>query len=229
MDSSTTLRIQEQLQSRTRDPDLSAQNADDATLVERMTGGDATALRQFYERHSPTVYGLCLRVLGGNAHDAEEVLLDVFHEFWRRASSYDASRGSPLGLLVTLARSRAIDLRRSRAGGLRAVTFEDIDTAAAAASTAVAVESRSPAATLAQRQECEQVRHAIRSLEPQQRQAIEGVYYDGLSHSELARALNKPLGTVKTHVRQGLLRLREALRELDPAGAGAGTGGDNAA
>jgi RNA polymerase sigma-70 factor (ECF subfamily) len=184
--------------------------SEDNALVRRMAQGDANALRQFYQRHARGIYALCLRIVG-NPHDAEDVLVDVFYEYFQRISGYEESKGSPIGLLVTLARSRAIDRRRSRMR-MRAVTLDDPITTSQAS---MVDESPRPDQEAATAQQGQIVRQALQSLQPEYRQCIERAYYDGMSHSEIAAALNKPLGTVKTYIRQGLLRLRDTLAELE--------------
>lgn len=179
-----------------------------------MMARDATALGEFYQRHAATIYALCLRVVG-DAHDAEDVLVDVFQEFWGRVESFDSSRGSPIGLLVTLARCRAIDRRRSRQTRMRLVSSEDPQQDGTAAQATPRGDSIPPDAQLASRQQRELIKSALASIDPQQRRAIECVYYDGMSHSEIAAAMDKPLGTVKTWIRQGLLRLRDVLMRND--------------
>jgi RNA polymerase sigma-70 factor (ECF subfamily) len=193
---------------------LQAQAGDDVALVRRMASGDTSALQLFYDRHSPGIYALCQRILH-DSHEAEDVLVDVFHEYWRRVGGFDTSRGSPIGLLVTLARSRAIDRKRSL-GRRRAVTLDEPATAAQAS---MIEGSARPDQQFALAQQRQQVRTALRSLDNNYRQAIECAYYDGMSHNEIAEALNKPLGTVKTYIRQGLLRLRDSLSKLEESGA----------
>jgi RNA polymerase sigma-70 factor (ECF subfamily) len=193
-----------------------AHGSEDAALVSRMARGDTDALRLFYQRHSRGIYALCLRILG-NAQDAEDVLVDVFYEYFKRVSGYDQTRGSPIGLLVTLARSRAIDRRRSRVR-MRAVSFDEPGTSNQAS---MIEDSTRPDEAASANQQQQIVRRALRSLPPEQRQCIERAYYDGMSHSEIAAALGKPLGTVKTYIRQGLLRLRDTLREPDSPSRGA--------
>jgi RNA polymerase sigma-70 factor (ECF subfamily) len=177
-----------------------------------MIARDTAALGEFYQRHSPTIYALCLRVVG-DAHDAEDVLVDVFHEFWGRVEAFDTSRGSPIGLLVTLARCRAIDRRRSRRTKMKLVSIEDPQAGGNVTSPTSPLRGDSipPDAQLAGRQQREQIRAALSAIDPQQRRVIECVYYDGMTHSEIAEALDKPLGTVKTWIRQGLLRLHDVL------------------
>jgi len=173
---------------------------DDFALMEAIASGDTSALRDFYDRHNGLVFAVCLRMLRDHS-EAEDLLVDVFHEVWRKSSRYDASRGSPLTYLMTLTRSRAIDRRRARPK----IAAGDID------NTDVASELPPDAPVLADETRVAVV-EALGQLEPAQRQAIECAYYDGLSHSEIAEKLNKPLGTVKTYIRQGLIRLRETLR-----------------
>jgi RNA polymerase sigma-70 factor (ECF subfamily) len=179
--------------------------ADDLELVQAMATGDAGALSSFYDRHSGIVFATCLRMLGDRA-TAEELLIDIFHEFWQRAGQYDASRGNPLTFLLTLTRSRAIDKRRTigKKSAVRLVSDEAAEPAA---------DSHADALTnLITSENAEKIRSALAVLEPEQKRAIELAYYDGMSHSEVAEALKKPLGTVKTYIRQGLIRLREGLR-----------------
>lgn len=177
--------------------------AEDAALMAAVAAGDRAALGRLYDRYARLVYALCVRVLR-DAADAEDVLIDVFAELWERRDRYDLTRGSPLTYLTTLARSRAIDRLRSR-GGTRPVSTEsstarELGTTDDAATPAMLAEQRT------------RVRAALSGLEAEQRACVELNFYDGLSHTQIAERLGKPLGTVKTYIRQGLIRLREALR-----------------
>ncbi len=179
---------------------------DDLGLMQAMAAGDATALSAFYDRHSPLVYATCIRMLGDRA-TADELLVDIFHELWQRAGQYDATRANPLTFLLTLTRSRAIDRRRgmNKRSNLKLATeaqsLNQPDMHAGALEGVIADEN------------ARMIRKALADLDPDQRQAIECAYFDGLSHSEIAERLNKPLGTVKTYIRQGLIRLRGCLRK----------------
>src|SRR4051812_13956618 len=104
----------------------SSETAEDSALVTRMAAGDPTALRRFYDRHASVSYALCLRILN-NPQEAEEVLIDIFHEFWRRAATFDVTRGSALGMLINLTRSRAIDRRRKTRNMPVAFEIQDYD------------------------------------------------------------------------------------------------------
>ncbi len=165
---------------------------------------DRDALAALYDRHSPMLLAICRRVLK-DAGEAEDVMTDVFFEVWAKADRFDSSRGNPLTYLVTLSRSRAIDRQRSRSSRPK-VTSDFTD----AASQTDPVPNPFESIHLKERQT--QVRAALSSLDPMQREALECSFYEGLSHSEIAEKLNRPLGTVKTYIRQGLIRLRDSLR-----------------
>jgi RNA polymerase sigma-70 factor (ECF subfamily) len=192
----------------------------DAIAIER----DEDALRQFYDRHASLVYAVCLRVLR-DRHEAEDLLVEIFHELWEKADRYDPQRASPRTYLMTLTRSRAIDRKRRLGSASSAATINepgDVDDAAqSAAGTSGSAAALSPVEVSILSERRGIVIDALRQLEPFQRQAIECAYYDGLSHSEIAQRMQKPLGTVKTYIRQGLIRLRRVLhRESDSFSAG---------
>ena len=192
------------------DVDVPTKTTDDYALMEAIAAGDDVALSAFYDRHSGLVFTLCLRVLRDRM-EAEDVLTEVFWELWSKSDRYDAARGTPLTYLLTLARSRAIDRRRS--GGKRRSLQAAGDTLGTAGADA---DQRSTAVTPLQDAVAKEFRakvlQAMARLDPAQRQAVELSFFDDLSHSQIAEQLNKPLGTVKTYIRQGLIRLRESLR-----------------
>ena len=168
--------------------------------------GDQTALASLYDQSSALVYSLALRMLADSG-DAEEVTIDVYHQVWRAARSYDSSRGSVTSWLVTLARNRAIDRLRSRA--VRARSEEPI----AKHSDVLSFAAGPDEATLAG--QCrKRILAAMAALSPEQREAIELAFFSGLTHAELAGRLRQPLGTVKTRIRLGMMKLREQLGEL---------------
>ena len=175
-------------------------------LIARMASGDREAFSAFYEQYAPLAYGLILRIVR-DAQDAAEVLQEVFWEAWQAAGSYDASRGSPEAWIFTRARSRAID--RVRSVRRRGETF------VAPLDEAVAGPARTddPVDRVADRST---VMGALAQLPEAQRQVIELAYYGGLTQTEIAERLTQPLGTVKTRMRTGLERLREALGRRRP-------------
>jgi RNA polymerase sigma-70 factor (ECF subfamily) len=166
-----------------------------------MARGDEQALASLYDRYRLILFGLMLRILHSRA-EAEDVLQEVFLQAWKKASNYDEARGRPFTWLVTLARSRAIDRLRS---------LDSRERVAQDAAREV-VEEVSDAATDAIRAEqSEVVRRALGELPSEQRRALELAYFEGLTQSEIAERLNSPLGTVKTRMRSGMMKLRETL------------------
>ena len=184
---------------------------DDFELMRAIAARDQAALRTLYDRHSGIVFSLCLRVLRDNS-EAEDLLVDVFWELWDKCGRYDAGRGSPLTYLTTLTRSRAIDRLRSRASASKVMTLAaDVEEVAPSPSSSQS-SSDNPLVQTIEAERRATVVAALQTLEPQQRRAIECAYYEGLSHSEISEKLGKPLGTVKTWIRTGLIRLRDSLR-----------------
>jgi RNA polymerase sigma-70 factor (ECF subfamily) len=176
----------------------------DATLVSRLLQRDVNAFEQLYDRHSRTVYCLVLRILQQTG-TAEEVVQDVFLQLWRNAAQYDSSRGPFVPWLFTLARNRAIDTLRLKSERQR--RREDQTEELPPVASAPEYERH-----LDEKRRAEKVRALMASLNPQQKRAIELAYFEGLSHSEIAAALKEPLGTVKSWIRNGLLRLKEGLQ-----------------
>jgi len=166
----------------------------DALLVSAIRAGDEQAMAQLYDRYSPIVYSVALRVLGDTGA-AEDILQDIFMQLWRRPDSFDASRGSLPAWLAVIARNRAIDSLRKR----RLET--DI---------ADVVLSVQPDLTGAEWSGAlEKIRGALGNMPPPQRSALEMAYFEGLSHTEIAERTGEPLGTIKTRIRSGLLALRK--------------------
>jgi len=185
-------------------PKGSEQVSPDATLMQQLLRRDVGAFEELYERHSRIVYSLVLRILR-QGPTAEEVVQDVFLQLWRNSSQYDVRR--PLvPWLLTLARNRALDhlrLKSERQRRREEQTEEFPQIAAAAPEYERALDEKRRA---------ERVRALIGSLPPAQKKAIELAYFEGLSHSEIAASLHEPLGTVKSWIRNGLLRLKEGLQ-----------------
>jgi RNA polymerase sigma-70 factor (ECF subfamily) len=175
----------------------------DRSTVARMAAGDQTALAEFYDHHGRAVYSLAFRILR-DQHDAEEIVQDVFAQAWRESGRYNMRRGSVIAWLMTLTRSRAVDrLRRRRSRPQTATPADpraDISDGAARADEQLIWTVR-----------VDQVRAALETLPFLQRITIELAFYDGLTHAEIAARLEEPLGTIKTRIRQGLLKLRERL------------------
>ncbi len=178
---------------------------DDAAWLARASDGDGAALAALYDQHARRVYSLALRVIGNEA-DAEDVVQEVFTQAWRQAGRYDATRGTVGAWLMTMARTRAIDRLRARRAqpDSSPAAADDIWATRAAATT-------DPADALATERDATRVREALKELPLLQRLAIELAYFEGLTQSQIAARLEEPLGTVKTRIRLGLLKLRDAL------------------
>lgn len=182
---------------------------DDQALIQRVASGDEQAVGLLYDRFASVLHAAAWRITGETA-DAEEVLVDAFAQAWRNASRYDAQRGSVGAWLMTITRTRALDLVRARGRRERAVSGAGADPEAAGVGASTWRYATSRSAEQSERRRLISI--ALQGLSAAQRQAIELAYYEGLSHSEIAEKLGEPLGTVKTRVRLGLQKLREALR-----------------
>ena len=177
-------------------------------LVRSTAIGNQLALHALYERAQRPVFTLIMRITS-NRETAEELTLDVFHDVWRRASSYDPANGSVLGWIMNQARSRAIDrLRFENRHKRTQPDGESVELAAAAAPDAHDV--------VALRQQSAALRSALSLLTVDERKAIEAAFFSGLTHVEVATQLGEPLGTVKTRIRSGLHKLRAAIRNGAP-------------
>jgi RNA polymerase sigma-70 factor, ECF subfamily len=178
-----------------------APEQDWAILVQSIAAGDQLALHALYERAHRIVFTLIMRITA-NRETAEELTIDVFHDVWRRASGYDAASGTVLGWIMNQARSRAIDRLRFENRKKRRHDDEAQPLAEAAAD---------PRDVLELREQGEAMRAALEVLTPGERQAIETTFFAGLTHAEAAVRLNQPLGTIKTRIRSGLHKLRQAM------------------
>jgi RNA polymerase sigma-70 factor (ECF subfamily) len=171
-------------------------------LLDGVARGDDAAFEQLYDRMSASVFGLVRRVLRDPAQ-AEEVTQEVFLEVWRSAPAFEPGRGSPSAWVLTMAHRRAVDRVRS------AQASRDRDDAAARRDAAVPYDVVGE--EVEARLEQERVRDALASLTELQRQAVQLAFYGGYTHTEVSELLGVPLGTVKTRIRDGLIRLRDAL------------------
>ncbi len=174
-----------------------------AVLLARIAVGDQSALAELYDASSPKVFGLAMKILGDHAA-AEETTLDVYTQVWRRISTYDAERGTPGSWLMTLAKHRAIDrFRSSYLERGRQVPLEQ------AAELPGREETPEQYSAGLERQRL--VQDALATLSADQRRALALAYYWGMRQSEVADQLKLPLGTVKTRIRLGMIKLREVL------------------
>jgi RNA polymerase sigma-70 factor, ECF subfamily len=173
-----------------------------ADLVRAIAGGDQRALHALYSQSHRIVFTLSMRITG-NRETAEEVTLDVFHDVWRKASSYDPAGGSVVGWIMNQARSRAIDRLRFEQRKKRLPGHAD--------SPLPMPDPSGPQEAFEAKEQGRRLRDALQSLTPDERQTIETAFFSELTYREVAERLNDPLGTVKTRIRAGLGKLREAL------------------
>jgi RNA polymerase sigma-70 factor (ECF subfamily) len=179
-----------------------ATSADLADLLRRSARGDEDAFAALYDATSRRLFGLVLRIVRDHAM-SEEVTQEVYLDVWRHCARFDPERGSALSWLMTIAHRTAVDrVRASEASRRR----DD-----AHAATSQEVEFDTTAETAQASLEAQRVRRALTTLTDAQRSAVELAYLGGYTHTEVARLLDLPLGTAKTRIRDGLIRLRDTL------------------
>jgi RNA polymerase sigma-70 factor (ECF subfamily) len=179
---------------------------EDVRLIKKMAAGDSAALGSFYDRWSATVYSIAIAVVR-SSQDAEEVVDDCFWQAWNQASRFDPGRGEVRSWILNIARSRALDKLKAA----RRRREDDLD----AAPTELLATATSIEAKIDEEKRAGDVASALRVLPDAQRQAVEMVYYGGLSQTEIAESTGAALGTVKTRIRLGMQKLREVLVPID--------------
>ncbi|MBI4491420.1 MAG: sigma-70 family RNA polymerase sigma factor [Chloroflexi bacterium] len=187
---------------------------DDQQLAALLRHRDERALAALYDRHSRLAFALALRLLRDRER-AEEIVQDVFVKLWRQPDAYTPERGQFQAWFLSVVHHRAVDALRAWAGERRHVAdTADSDLTEALPDRAPALDEQ-----IVRQSERDVVGRALSELPAAQREAIALAYFEGLTQSEIAARLGEPLGTVKTRIRTGMLRLRAALA---PAGAGVG-------
>lgn len=172
-------------------------------LLRRIASGDRPALAEFYDQVAGPLFSTATRILG-DAHEAEEVVQDVFVQIWEKAATFDAALGSPFTWAMRITRNRAIDRLRSRQRRTKlAAQFQENFEITAGGENA-AIELGEEAVV--------QIRSTVGNLPADQRRVIELAFFGGLTHVEIAETLGEPLGTVKARIRRGMLKLRESLQ-----------------
>jgi RNA polymerase sigma-70 factor (ECF subfamily) len=171
-------------------------------LVQSIAARDQLALHSLYEQTHRIVFTLIVRITN-DRETAEELTLDVFHDVWRRAPTYDPAGGPVVGWILNQARSRAIDRLRFEHRKKRSVNYEDDPLTTPAAND--------PQQAYHLEEQSRLLRNALEVLTPEERRVIETAFFSELTYLEVAERLNQPLGTVKTRIRSGLGKLRQAL------------------
>ena len=171
-------------------------------LVRAVAAGEQRALHSLFERTNRIVFTLIVRITM-NRETAEEVMLDVFYDVWRKASAYDPANGSVVGWIMNQARSRAIDRLRFDQRKKRLNTYPH--------DLRPATDIVDPQQASLFEEQSRLLRNALEILTPEERNAIETAFFSELTYEETARKLDQPLGTVKTRIRSGLGKLRKRL------------------
>ena len=167
----------------------------------QVAAGDREALRQLYQATSSKLFGVCLRILS-DKDESEDVLQEVYVTIWRRADRFDASRASVMTWISTIARNRAIDRLRARDPLARAEQIDEMEIADGAPSATALLESAERAGAL---QQC------LSELDERTEKAIRTAFFEGVTYEALAQRLDTPLGTVKSWIRRGLMKLKGCL------------------
>jgi len=175
-------------------------DGEDATLMRRIAERDESALALLYDRHATSAYSLIRRIVQDEAA-AEEILQDVFLHIWKIAPRFDEARGQLRGWLLVMARNRALSHLRKR----QDAHADELDL------DAIAVTGMQETVA-AQNEMTAKIRSALEELPPELSQLFELAYFEGMTHSEIAKRTGQPLGTVKTRLRSGLTNLRRAFQ-----------------
>jgi RNA polymerase sigma-70 factor, ECF subfamily len=171
-------------------------------LVRSIATGDQLALHSIYEQTHRIVFTLIARITN-NRETAEELTIDVFHDVWRRASTYDPANGSVVGWIMNQARSRAIDRLRFEQRKKRVNNYAD--------TPLTTPPPNDPQQACQLEEQSQLLRNALEVLKPEERQVIETAFFSEMTYEQVAAKLNQPLGTVKTRIRSGLCKLRQSL------------------
>jgi RNA polymerase sigma-70 factor (ECF subfamily) len=172
-----------------------------AVLLARAADGDQAAFQDFYNRTSAKLFGIILRILAERG-EAEDVLQEVYVTVWRKAAEFDAARASPVTWVATIARNRAIDRLRARAVRPRAPVEEAAELADTSPNAEQLIDSASEAAL---------VHRALATLEPRHAAAIRSCYFEGVTYETLADREGVPVGTLKSWVRRGLMKMKAGI------------------
>ncbi len=187
-------------------PHVNLKELEDPVLMAQIAHGQEAALSELYDRYCRLVMSVAYGVTH-NRETAEEVTLDIFTRVWQKAGSYDATQAQVSTWLTRMTRNRAIDrLRREAVRPAKySISWAEITV------EPVLDDANNPEMAVQQQMEQQRVRTAIASLTDVQREALALAYFQGYSHSEIAQALNEPLGTIKGRIRGAMLKLRDLL------------------
>jgi len=177
-------------------------------LMNRVQNGDAKALRQIYGSYKSILFGLIVSMLK-DREEAEDCLQEVFTQLWEKADRFDASKGNLYSFIVTMARNKAIDRIRSRA-------YKDSkqeDHTISDFSLTPESDFNNPEEDLELSERANLVRSALKKLNSKEREVLKVAYYGGMSQTEISEKMEIPLGTVKYRMRQGMIKLKDFLKQ----------------
>ncbi|OYU71583.1 MAG: RNA polymerase subunit sigma [Alphaproteobacteria bacterium PA2] len=172
-----------------------------ALLIPRIAGGDRAALRQLYQATSAKLFAVCLRILS-NRDESEDVLQEVYLTIWRRADRFEAGRASVMTWISTIARNRAIDRLRARGPLAVAAQIDDME---------IADKTPGAESILEVAESVEALNDCLAQLDDRTQSVIRTAFFEGVTYEALALRLDTPLGTIKSWIRRGLLKLRGCL------------------
>jgi len=185
-----------------------ARNDEDIRLLEKVVQRDQTSFAALYDRYASLIYTMVLRMVK-STDEAEDLLQEIFMKIWNQAEMFAGSKGSVYTWVVTIARRKAIDRLRSSQNLHKGKSLDEEETVAI---PDAAYQMNPLTATISAEYE-ELMRSGLAQLSDDQRAIIELSYYEGYTQAQIATRLDVPLGTVKTRMRQGLIRLRDYLKE----------------
>lgn len=177
---------------------------EESLLFERIANHEKAAFSELYDRHSPKLYGLAIKILKDQSL-AEDVLQEVFLTIWKKADQFDRQRGNPMAWMMILCRNRCIDaLRRVEKNRQRSAVLDENTFLTGGSDSPLEIANHNEMRALLQK--------SLANIPSEQRRLIEMAYFEGFSQSEIAQHLDLPLGTVKTRIRSGMLKLRNVLQ-----------------
>lgn len=185
-------------------PDADPAEESQVELLRRIAAHDRQAVAEFYDQVAGALFSTATRILG-DAHEAEEVVQDVFVQIWEKAGTFDAALGSPFTWAMRITRNRAIDRLRARQRRTKLAEQFEANLTIGAAQGSVALEQLDPEAV-------RRIHATVSSLPADQKRVIEMAFFGGQTHMEIAATLGEPLGTIKARIRRGMLKLRESLQ-----------------
>lgn len=188
-------------------------NERDLLLLAGISNKDEDALVRLYDKYQRSIYSILVRIVR-DEEEAQELLQDVFLQVWEKAALFDKERGNFDTWLFTLAHNKAINTMRSRLFKKRKQEDRSWENDLADLITPATTETRTPLAERIEEDDRRVMLGALQKIPQEQREAIALAYYEGLSQSEIAEELGIPLGTIKTRMRQGMIKLRSLVEEI---------------